>query len=367
MDQNIEFSALVLSAAAFVIVVLLCMPFRKMAYKFGIVDNPGGRKEHEKPIPPIGGIIIFSTFMIFGAVTGVMALQVYWPLYVGLILLLMTGALDDQFHLPAQLRFAVHIIAACVIAFYGDVQAAYLGDLFGFGPVWTGFMSYPFTLTAIVLLINAVNLFDGMDGVAAGSTAVMFMWFLIASIAAGATAFVPVLGVLIACIAGFLVFNMRNPWRRKASLFLGDAGSMCLGLAIAWFAVHLARSEASPLEPIAVAWIIGFPIFDTCAQFNRRVREGKSPFAPDRGHFHHHFIDAGVPVRRASVIIIGLIALMGAIGVGGIAVGIPPFVLTVVWIVLLLTHIMVSRKPERYISFIRSLTNSENMKVQCSE
>ena len=80
-----------------------------------------------------------------------------------------------------------------------------------------------------------------------------------------------VLILLMACICGFLIFNMRNPWRRKASLFLGDAGSMSLGLVIAWFAVLLARGPESPLEPIAVAWIIGFPIFDTCAQFYRRV------------------------------------------------------------------------------------------------
>ncbi len=361
MLQSFAFSLAFLPVTAFLIVVLMVMPLRKFARKFGIVDQPGGRKQHLKAVPPIGGLIIFSVFLILGSVSGIMDLQGYWPLYVSVIILLVSGAFDDQYSLPAKFKFLIHVLVACLVSFYGGVEAAYLGDLFGMGTVWTGFMSYPFTIIAIVLLINAMNLFDGMDGIAGGSAAVMFLWFSTACIAAGAMSYVAVLFLLIACIAGFLVFNLRNPWRRKASLFLGDAGSMSLGLTIAWFAVLLARGETSPLEPISVAWIIGFPVFDTCAQFYRRIRSGKDPFAPDRGHFHHHFIDAGVRVRRASLVIIGIVAAMGAIGYGGIALGVPPFVLTIGWIVLLLTHILVSSKPERYISLIKFLMEEKEL------
>ncbi len=338
---------------AFVMVTLLVMPFRKLARIMGIVDKPDTRKKHQKEIPPIGGLIIFTAFMIYGLVSGIVDLSKYWPLYSSLVILLVSGALDDQFSLHAWLKFAIHIAAAGVIAFMGNVQAAYLGDLFGFGVVWTGIASYPFTIIAIVLLINAMNLMDGMDGVAGGVSGVIFIWFAIASYLAGWLAVAQVLVVLCACIAGFLVFNMRNPWRRQASLFLGDAGSMSLGLVIAWFAVHLARGPGTPLEPIAVAWIIGFPIFDTCAQFYRRVLDGKDPFAPDCHHFHHHLIAAGIPVKRATVIIIGLVTVMGGIGVGGIAIGLPPVMLTSAWIALFLAHILISRRPERYVGFIK--------------
>ena len=194
---------------------------------------------------------------------------------------------------------------------------------------------------------------DGLDGLAGGAALVMFLWFAFASFMAGWGHFTSVLMLLIACILGFLVFNMRNPWRRSASLFLGDAGSMSLGLMLAWFAVLLARNVNAPLEPIAVAWIIGFPIFDACAQFYRRVRAGKHPFSPDRGHFHHHFIDAGVPVRYAVPIILFIIFLMGLIGYGGIVFGVPPVVLTIGWIALLFTHMILSAKPERYINLIK--------------
>lgn len=355
MPEFLNFSVFLTPVMGFLLVVTLVMPFRKLARKLGIVDVPGGRKQHNIAVPPIGGLIIFTVFMVFGILSGVVNLQAYWSLYISLIVLLVSGAMDDQFSLHAKIKFPIHIFVAVFIAFLGNVQAAYLGDLFGFGVVWTGFMSYPLTIIAVVLLINAVNLMDGMDGLAGGVTAVMFLWFMVACIVSGWFEIAQVLGLLVACIAGFLVFNMRNPWRRKASLFLGDAGSMSLGLVLAWFSVLLARSPATPIEPIAVAWIIGFPVFDTCAQFYRRVRAGVDPFMPDRGHFHHHFIDAGVPVRRASVVIILIVAVMGGIGYGGVAVGVPPVVLTVLWCILLLVHVAVSQKPARYVRLIKNL------------
>ena len=337
----------------FALVILLVMPFRKLAKLIGIVDVPGGRKKHDKGIPPIGGLVVFSVFMGFGLLSGVIDLNQYWSLFIALIVLLVSGAMDDQFSMHPWFKFSIHIFTACLIAFMGNVQAAYLGDLFGFGVVWTSFMSYPFTIIAIVLLINAMNLIDGMDGLAGGISGVIFLWFLIATLAGGAYDYAMVLGLLIGCICGFLYFNMRNPWRRQASLFLGDAGSMSLGLIIGWFSVLLAREATSPLEPIAVAWIIGFPIFDTCAQFFRRVRNGLHPFTPDRGHFHHHFIEAGIPVKRAAPIIIAIVALMGGIGYGGIALGLPPVVLTVAWISLLVAHMYMSYKPARYVRLIK--------------
>lgn len=340
---------------AFILVVLLVMPFRKFARIIGIVDKPGGRKRHEKEVPPIGGLIIFTIFMFTSVLFGVVDLYNYWSLYIGLIILLMLGAIDDQFHVPPMAKLFFQLVAAGVIAFGGNVQAAYLGDLFGFGVIWTGFMSYPLTLIAVILLINAMNLMDGMDGLVGGASSVIFLWFMLASIAGGWSGEALILGVLVASIAGFLVFNIRNPWRRKASLFLGDAGSMSVGLVIAWFAVLLARGPQAPLEPISVAWIIGFPIFDTCAQFYRRIREGRDPFSPDRGHFHHIFIDAGIPVRYASPIIIVLIGAMGGVGYGGGVVGLPPVILTITWILLLLAHMYLSSKPEIYVSIIRKI------------
>ncbi len=363
MFEQFNLSFFIIPVTAFLLVVALVIPFRKLAHMFGIVDKPDNRKKHGKAIPPIGGLIVFISFMVIGLASGIVDLQKYWALYISLIILLVFGAIDDQIRMPARLKFLIHIFAAGFIAFMGNVQVAYMGDLFGLGTVWTGFMSYPFTIIAIVLLINAMNLMDGLDGLAGGVSSVIFFWFLLAAVFAGWIAYAQVLLLLIACIAGFLVFNMRNPWRRGASLFLGDAGSMSLGLAVAWFSVLLARGPETPIEPIAVAWIIGFPIFDTCAQFYRRVSVGRDPFSPDRGHFHHHFIDAGIGVRRASAIIIAIVAIMGAIGYGGIAIGVPPVILTIIWVALLFTHIIISSKPERYVRIIKYCSGFNTKKM----
>lgn len=352
-DDYFMDAALFHTLVAFALVVILIMPLRKLAYFSGIVDQPGGRKKHDKAIPPIGGIIIFSVFMLYGVFSELVDLYEYWSLYVGLILLLTTGALDDQFHISAKIKLLVHILSAILILFWGNVQAAYLGDLFGVGILWMGIFSYPFTIIAIVMLINAINLMDGMDGLAGGVSFVMFAWMALAALVSGWLDYTLILVLLLACIAGFLVFNIRNPWRRHASLFLGDAGSMSLGLCLAWFGVLLARGPSTPLEPIAIAWILGFPIFDICAQFYRRICEGKHPFAPDRGHFHHHFIDAGVSVRVAAPIIIFIVAVMGGIGYFGVALGVPPALLTTGWVALLLLHIVLSLKPERYVKLIQ--------------
>lgn len=364
MPEDLEFSVFIVPVIAFVLVIILVMPFRKLAHKLGVIDSPGGRKQHDVAVPPIGGLIIFTVFMLVGVFSGAIDLNHYWPLYVSLVVLLVSGAMDDHFSLHAKVKFPIHIIVSLLIAFMGDIQVAYIGDILGFGVVWTGVLSYPFTIIAIVLLINAVNLMDGMDGLAGGGAVVMFSWFMVACIVSGWFDVAYILGILIACIAGFLVFNIRNPWRRKASLFLGDAGSMSLGLILAWFAVSLARGPTTPIEPIAVAWIIGFPVFDTCAQFYRRVCAGLDPFAPDRGHFHHHFIDAGISVRRASITIIIIIAVMGGIGYGGGVLGVPLFILTLLWCALLFGHIYLSKKPERYVNFIKRFANNDEIGVK---
>src|SRR5690606_15367016 len=102
------------------------------------------------------------------------------------------------------------------------------------------------------------------------------------------------LGPFMGALAGFLVYNLRTPLRKQAAVFMGDAGSMALGLVVAWFAMSLAQEPHVVFAPISVAWILALPIIDICAQFNRRVREGRHPFSPDRGHFHHHFRHAGI-------------------------------------------------------------------------
>lgn len=352
MTFSLFFSAF----AAFIAVLALIPPARLFALKIGLVDEPGGRKQHDDAVPPIGGLVIFPVFMV-----AVLLMQgelaVYGYLFIALIMILMTGAIDDFVPLHAWLKFAVQISAAALVVIMGGARVTSLGDLFGFGEIYLGWMSIPFSIAAVALLVNSINLMDGLDGLAAGKSFVVLGWLVLACFIgqepAAAVMMMPLLGAL----AGFLFYNMRHPLRDKACVFLGDAGSMGLGLVLAWFCIALTQHSEPVLMPISIAWIVALPVIDACGQFYRRVREGRHPFSPDRGHFHHHFIHAGVPVGRSTFMILLLGFVLGGIGYFGILAGVPQLIMTAGWIALLFTHMAVSVRSEYYVKLFSRLAS----------
>lgn len=336
---------------AFAAVLAIIPPARKLALRYGMTDKPGGRKHHEDEVPLIGGLVIFPVFILAGLLAG-FDFASYWPLFAALILLLVTGALDDRYSLGAWQRFFIQIAAATIIVIFGDARLENLGDLFGFGELPLGFMSVPFSIVAVTLFINAINLMDGLDGLAAGKSVVVLGWLMLACVLAGA--WIPFLhmAILMACILGFLFYNMRHPFRSKASVFLGDAGSLSLGLVLSWYCIGLAQEPDPIVVPIMIAWIIALPVIDACGQFYRRVKEGRHPFDPDRGHFHHHFVHAGIPVGKSTMMILGWGFILGAVGCIGILIGVPQFVLAWMWAALLFSHMAISYRPEAFINFL---------------
>jgi UDP-GlcNAc:undecaprenyl-phosphate GlcNAc-1-phosphate transferase len=349
MDETVQI--LLISAVVFLAVLALIPPTLGLALRAGFVDAPGGRKQHKEPIPPVGGLVIFPVYMIAGLFSGVSMISV-WPLYAGLLLILIVGAVDDYRHIQPRIKFTAQVLAALIIVVFGQAQLHHLGNIFGFGRLWLGFMAIPFSVTAVVLLMNAINLMDGLDGLAGGKGLIVLFWLALACAASGHLAALGMILPLMAALAGFLFYNARHLLRARAAVFLGDSGSMALGLVIAWFAIGLTQEPHDVLPPIAIAWIVALPIVDICAQFYRRVREGRHPFAPDRGHFHHHFIHAGIPTARATAMILFLVFIFGAIGFSSLFPGLPEWVLTALWIVLLFTHMVFSRYPRTYIDFL---------------
>ena len=354
MDTALNNQIWIYGLAAFFAVTVLMIPVLKLAPHLKLLDKPGGRKQHDGDVPLMGGLVIFPVFVALCLVAGFSFVE-YWPLYTGIFALLIVGFADDKRHVPAWVKFGVQSAVALLVVIMGDAHIHSLGNLFGLGAFGLGFLSLPFSLAAVVLLINAVNLMDGLDGLAAGSVSVMLGWLAYGFYAGGDLSGFAMAVILLASIAGFLIYNIRSPFRARASVFLGDAGSLCLGLTLAWFAIEAAKDVDTPsLQPMSVAWILAVPIMDTCAQFYRRVRAGKHPFSPDRGHLHHHFIHAGVSHGRAVVCILALVFVTGAFGVMGVQLGLPLVVLTVSWIVAILAHMAVSDKPHRYERFIAS-------------
>lgn len=327
---------------------------RRAALRTGYVDEPGGRKDHDRPTPPIGGLVIVPVFIAMSAMTGASAAE-QWPFWLALTVMMVAGALDDRYEVQPRWKFLAQFMAAILIVVYGGAKITALGNLFGFGNVELGIIDIPFSIVATVLLINAINLIDGIDGLAGGKTFVGLFWMLVLCLYAGAAGPALSIGILMACIAGFLTYNMRTPLRARANVFLGDAGSMALGLSLAWYAMTLCRGEDPVIWPIAVAWILALPIMDTCAQFGRRIAQGRHPFSADRNHFHHHFVNAGLSVGKTTAVIMAIGFALGLIGVGGMMLDVPEPMLAYLWIAAILLHIGISLRPVRFRRMISAI------------
>lgn len=345
---------IILFFLSFAAVAVMLPLVRKLAIHFDFVDRPGGRKRHEDDVPPVGGLVIFPVFVILSFFCGI-DFSLYGPFFLALALLLVTGALDDWKEVPAWIKFAVQFVAAILIVVPGQARIVVLGDLFGFGPFGLNFMAVPFSVVATVLLINAVNMMDGLDGLAGGKGFIVMVWLAIACVVAGAFAPLALVVILLGALGGFLLYNMRHPLRRRANVFLGDSGSMALGLSFAWFTITLAGGKDFVIAPISVAWLLALPIFDTCGQFARRVSQGRHPFDADHDHFHHHFIYAGFSVGQATALILGISFFTGLVGIGGLWLGLPEAALTYPWTLLLFVHIYLSMNPDRFRRLVASL------------
>lgn len=298
-----------------------------LARRLGAVDRPSVRSVHTQPIPRIGGVAIYLSFMsiIVPLLFLDHAAGHIFPEGLGQVLTLLgfatavflIGLVDDLRGLPARFKFLAELLGAGALCLV-DVRIRAVG-LEESSALSLGWWSYPLTLLWIVGVTNAVNMSDGLDGLAAGVTAVacgvIAIFALHGSLVhSGAIRHNDVLMAvfaltLLGSLSGFLFFNF-NP----AKVFMGDSGSLFIGFTIAAASV-MCVSKSTALVGLALpALALGIPIFDTLFSMLRRFLERRSLFAPDRSHFHHRLLELGLNQRRAVMIIYG--ATVGAAGLG---------------------------------------------------
>lgn len=309
------------SFLVFCSVLVAIQVLRPLALRFDHVDHPGGRKLHSRMVPLCGGLAVVPVVIVFGLLFS--DYPKMWELSGGLAALLMLGVLDDRVHVPAFIRLLAEVLAVLVfMCFLSGVILHSLGALLGGDqPVMSGDWAVALTVFAAVSLLNGFNMIDGVDGLAGGFAFLVLGVFVVAAALAGSPA-VGILAFMAAAVAAFLVFNLRAPWRRKASVFLGDAGSMTLGFALVWFAVDLSQGEPAILQPITMVWIFGLPIADTIYLFVRRMLRGESPFKADLLHFHHLLLSLGLTPGRVTALWLTVAAVCAAIGIAGEVYGI---------------------------------------------
>jgi UDP-GlcNAc:undecaprenyl-phosphate GlcNAc-1-phosphate transferase len=305
--------------AAFVvacIVAAVVTPLvRRLALRVGAVSLPGGRHVHGAAIPRLGGIAILIAFLVpiaslFFVDSSVATIALAHPWHAGGLLLGATviaivGVVDDTRGVRALYKlFAQVAVAALAFACGFRIEAITLPVL---GTVSMGAFAFPVTILWITGVVNAVNLIDGLDGLAAG--VVLFAGitnFVVANIANSAFVAV-VMAAMLGAVLGFLIFNF-NP----ARIFMGDSGSYPLGYILATTALFGASSQkTSTAVALAVPCLaLGVPIFDTLFSMTRRFLERRPIFSPDRGHIHHRLLDMGLTQRRAVLVLYAVSALL---------------------------------------------------------
>ena len=300
---------------------LLTPIVRAIALRLGAVSNPGGRNVNERTVPRLGGVAIALGFLlplllIFPAESQVaLALRLEWRkvagLLVGATMLAAVGVLDDTRRVKASHKLGVQVVAALIAYWAGyHIDAVKLPI---FGAMSMGVFAVPITVLWIVAVVNALNLIDGLDGLAAGVAFFAGITNLVVAYMGRDIFVCVVMATMLGSVLGFLFFNF-NP----ARIFMGDSGSYFLGFILGTTSASASSQKASTAVSILVPVLaLGLPIFDTLFAMVRRYLERRPMFSPDRGHVHHRLLDMGLTHRRAVLILycVSLAFTAAAIGV----------------------------------------------------
>jgi len=317
------------SVIAFGFTSILIIWLFSIAKAVGLVDVPSGRKTHEGEIPLVGGLSIyiaaFAATVIFGFIRPEQSvLPDHSGFFLAGMLLLLVGVVDDYIEIRPVAKIAAQTAAALIMIFGSGVVLSDLGELGNNGErLSTGMLAVPFTVFATIGVINAINMSDGLDGLAGSLSLVSLLGFTAATLLFGSGQDIGLLTILAAAVMGFLIFNFRFPGRRSAMVFLGDSGSMFLGLAVCWYAIKFSQGDSRVFAPSAALWFLILPLFDAVSMTTRRILKRRPPFGADREHLHHVFLLAGFTVPETVLVMAGISVLGAAIGIGATYFGVP--------------------------------------------
>ena len=277
-----------------------------LAKKVGAMDIPkDDRRMHHNPIPRMGGLAIFLGFLISVLIFQKLQLgNELQGILLGAVIIVILGVLDDILTLRALPKFLVQIVAAVIVVIYGCRIDHFMG--------WTlpDWLSYPVSVIWIVAITNAINFIDGLDGLAAGVSAISAGTMLIVALllVPDPTAMIcaVLLAALVGACVGFIPYNF-NP----ATIFMGDTGSTFLGFMLASISIFGLFKTYAVISFAVPFLVLGLPIFDICFAVIRRLAHGQSPMHADRGHVHHRLIDMGFSQKQAVAISYLLSAILG--------------------------------------------------------
>lgn len=289
---------------------------RKIAREVGLIDKQNERKLHKGSIPLVGGLAICITIVQF--VYSRPELIDNSNLFLSIIsILTIIGALDDKYDVSFKIRIAIQIIISIAMMHFSGIKLLALGNMFGLGEIYLGWIGYLITIIAVIGAINAFNMVDGIDGLLGGLSIVTFSGIAYLLSKDSQQGLMLLCFVFIAALLPYIMMNLGLLGRRR-KIFMGDAGSMMIGFSVIWILLSASQREPNTLmRPVTALWLIALPLMDMAAIMFRRIKRGDSPFRPDREHLHHLFQKLGFSSIQTLFAICGGAALLAAFGIIG--------------------------------------------------
>lgn len=329
--KNLQESSLKVLGTALIVLVafaasFLCvMTFRPLAIGFGLVDRPCSRKQHVGEVPLVGGLAIYTAICISSFLF--VQLDNNYRLYlISTSFMVLIGALDDFYDLDAGLRLIAQFLIGSLMVFGADLYITELGNLFGFGDVSLGMFGPIFTLLAVVASINAFNMTDGVDGLVGSLSLNTFAAIGILALLSGATLSTELPAMFFGAVFAFLFFNFGHFKQGRYKVFMGDAGSMLIGLTVIWLLAYCTQGEAAFTDPVTALWLIAIPLMDMVSVMIRRLLAGLSPLRASRDHLHHILLFNGFSSVKTTLCIAALAVLASAFGILTQILGVPEYI-----------------------------------------
>ena len=326
---------------------LILVPIvKKIAIHINAMDEPNERKIHKVPMPRLGGLAIFLAFLLGYMLYGEISTQML-SILIGSFLLILVGIVDDIHSVKARYKLIVQIVAAAIVVLYGDLSFTEL-SVFGYNIYFNDFFGALLSILFIVAITNAINLIDGLDGLAAGISSIYFLTIAIIAFILNRIGGLDVIIslIMLGSTLGFLFHNFP-----PAKIFMGDTGSLFLGFMISIIALlgYKVTTFTSLIVPIV---ILAIPIFDTVFAILRRLIKGQNIGVADKEHFHHQLLKMKYSPTKSILIIYVIdiafasVSIFYILGDNQIAIAIYVVLMILLLFVILKTDVLFEHKKK---------------------
>lgn len=356
----IDYSVILSFALAYLVAFAVLPIIRVFAFKVNAVDIPKDkRRMHKRPIPLLGGIAIYLGFIVgVACFTDIIENEILGIL-IGSFVIVLVGALDDLYDLSAVIKLLGQILAAAIPIYFG-VRIRIFSYPFTVGGTQLDLsvLSIPATFIWIIIMTNAINLIDGLDGLAASVSGICAIALLFLCVVSGNTAIAAPLAAVAGGCFGFLPYN-----RHPAKIFMGDSGALFLGYILSTLSVTGLFRDYSIVTYIVPIIVLGVPIFDTSFAILRRIASKEGIMHADRGHLHHRLIDMGFTQRETVTFLASLTALLSISAIVLVTGGIKRSCVVVLIMIFFIVSLRVYRKnkyvAKEYITDIEEKEQAE--------